>query len=165
MPMIKIKILILNLLFFSFLFYSCDTGLKPEPEKTSYLKGIIKFVNSGENWPPADSIKDLRVVAFKNFPPTNVLEEVLSGRAYYTMESLPTFVDSANFIIEIKDAPVTLNYIAVAQQFGGLIDWRVVGIYSQIKDSAATLKIEQSKTYNITISVDFKNLPKQPFLQ
>jgi hypothetical protein len=45
------------------------------------------------------------------------------------------------------------------------MDWRVVGIYSLIKDSAATLKIEQGKTYNIKINVDFKNLPKQPFVQ
>jgi hypothetical protein len=144
---------------------NCDSGLRPEPDKTSYLKGVVKFVDSYDNWLAADSIKDLRVVAFKNFPPANVLEEVLSGRAYFTMESLPTFVDSANFSIEIKDAPVTLNYIAVAQQFGGLMDWRVVGLYTLIKDSAATLKIEQGKTYNIQMNVDFKNLPKQPFVK
>lgn len=144
---------------------SCDTGLRPEPDKTSYLKGTIRYIDSLENWKSADSIKDLRVVAFKNFPPVSVLEEVIGGRAYFTMQSLPTFVKSSEFIIEIKDAPVTLNYIAVAQQFGGLIDWRVVGLYSQIKDSAAILKIEQGKTYNITIDVDFKNLPKQPFVK
>jgi hypothetical protein len=147
------------------LLWSCDSGLRPEPDKTSYLKGTILYVDSLANWPPADSIKDLRAVAFKNFPPASLLEEVLTGRAYFTLESLPTFVDSANFTLEIKDAPVTLNYIAVAQQFGGLMDWRVVGIYSLIKDSAATLKIEQGKTYNIKINVDFKNLPKQPFVQ
>lgn len=148
-----------------FLLWNCDSGLKPEPDKTSFLRGKITFVDSYNNWLAADSIKDLRVVAFKNFPPSNVLEEVLTGRAYFTMESIPTFVDSANFYIEIKDAPVTLNYIAVAQQYGGLMDWRVVGLYSKIKDSAATLNIEQGKTYNIEIKVDFKNLPPQPFVR
>ena len=142
---------------------SCDRGLEPEPDTTSYVNGMIHYVDNYDNWLAADSIKDLRVVAFKNFPPTSVLEEVLSGRAYFTNQSLPTFVDSSEFSLEIADAPVTLNYIAVVQQFGEIMDWRVVGLYSIEKDSAAVLEVKQGKTYNIQINVDFENLPKQPF--
>ncbi|OGU57220.1 MAG: hypothetical protein A2X64_10720 [Ignavibacteria bacterium GWF2_33_9] len=141
----------------------CDKGLEPQPVTTSYVNGMIHYVDNYDNWLAADSIKDLRVVAFKNFPPTSVFEEVLSGRAYFTNQSLPTFVDSSAFSLEIADAPATMNYIAVVQQFGGIMDWRVVGLYSVIKDSAAVLEVRQGKIYNLRIDVDFKNLPKQPF--
>ncbi len=153
------------LIFFLILmfFTSCDSGLKPEISQTSYVNGVIHYINPIKDWPPADSLKDLRVVAFKHFPPTNVVQEVLQGNAYYTMQTLPFFVDSSNFSLEIKDAPVELKYIAVVQQFGGLLDWRVVGLYSQTKDSATYLLVENGKTYFIDITVDFNNLPKQPF--
>jgi hypothetical protein len=156
---IRIKLILIALLILA----SCDSGLKPQPENTSYVYGKIKYVNSTDNWPPIDSLKDLRVVAFKHFPPDNLIQEVLSGQAYYTNSTLPFFVDSTNFVLEIKDAPVELKYIAVAQQFGGIIDWLVVGIYSDNNDSAKHLFVEKGKVYHIQINVDFKNLPKQPF--
>ena len=151
------------ILFFLFFTISCDSGLKPQPENTSYVRGTIKYINSTDNWPPVDSLKDLRVVAFKHFPPDNIIQEVLSGQAYYTNSSLPFYVDSSSFVLEIKDSPVELKYIAVAQQFGGIIDWLVVGVYSDNNDSAKTLYVEKGKNYQIQINVDFKNLPKQPF--
>ncbi len=143
---------------------SCNDGLSPQLEQKAILQGTIIYQSGINSWPPQDSLKDLRVVAFKHFPPQNIIEEILSGSAYYTQETLPFFVDSSHFAIEIPDAPVLLQYIAVAQEYGGLMDWRVIGVYKAgNSDTASILSINKSETKNITISVDFNNLPPQPF--
>ena len=151
-------------LLFSMLLSSCNEGLAPEIEQKTVLQGEIIYSSGINSWPPQDSLKDLRAVAFKNFPPQNIVQEILSGSAYYTQVTLPLYVDSSNFSIEIPDAPVTLKYIAVAQEYGGLMDWRVIGIYkAENSDSASTLFINKGETKKITIYVDFNNLPPQPF--
>ena len=53
---------------------SCDGGLAP-PEREAgppYITGLITY----RNWPPADSIRDLRLVLFKNFPPGDYILEL-----------------------------------------------------------------------------------------
>lgn len=145
------------------LFASCDGGLDPTQtqEVTGYIKGTLHFKN---NWPPADSVKDIRVVAFKNYPPVGILEEVLGGSAFYTMESLPFFLDSTGFTIEIPEPPMTVKYLVVAQQYGGLMDWRAIGVLNSgdmTKPTEFTINKGEKKYYDIY--VDFENLPPQPF--
>ena len=143
---------------------SCDEGLSPQLEQKAVLQGEIIYTSGIDSWPKPDSLKDLRAVAFKNFPPQDIMMEILSGTAYFTQESLPIYVDSSYFSIEIPDAPITLNYIAVAQEYGTLLEWRVIGIYkSGNSDSAGTLFIDKGETKKIKIYVDFNNLPPQPF--
>lgn len=145
---------------------SCDGGLKPEPESRSYLTGNVIFTNSIEDWVPADSLYDLRVVAFKNFPPENVILEVLGGQAYFTQDSLEYYVENVSFKLEIPDAPVELKYIAVAQQYDSVLTaWRAVGVYNTSGDNAehSSIFIEKGETKEISITVDFTNLPPQPF--
>ena len=44
----------------------CDHGLAPPSEnQRTAISGTITY----QNWPPADSLKDLRLVAFKEYPP------------------------------------------------------------------------------------------------
>ncbi|HPD33705.1 MAG TPA: hypothetical protein P5545_02950 [Bacteroidota bacterium] len=158
---IKSKIFLFPILI---LLQSCNEGLSPQFEQKTVLQGKIVYTSGISSWPAKDSLKDLRVVAFKNFPPQNIVQEILSGSAYYTQESLPFYTDTTNFSIEIPDAPVLLKYIAVAQQYGGLMEWRVIGVYkAQNSDTASNLYINKSETKNITIYVDFNNLPPQPF--
>lgn len=156
------------LLFIAFLFLiSCDGGLKPEPDATSYLKGTVRFVDDNENWISRDSIFDLRVVAFKNFPPQDILQEVLTGNAYFTLDSLPYYVNEATFSIEISDAPVTIEYVAVALQYGENIstDWLAVGVYTESGDKTqnSSVQLGKGETKEIVIDVDFNDLPPQPF--
>ena len=160
------KINILLITFFSIVLISCDGGLDPSQVKvkTGYIKGTINYINGANNWPPSDSVKDIRVVAFKNYPPNGILEEVISGNAFYTLISLPFFVDSSNFEIEIPEPPLNVKYLVVAQQFGGLVDWRAIGVLYGISATNPTeFTVNQGETKYVKINVDFNNLPPQPF--
>lgn len=142
------------------IFVGCSGGLEPKP--ITFLKGTI-YYSDNQSWPPADSLLDLRLVALKNFPPSDIVTEILGGNAYFT-ETLPFYVDSTHFEIEISDAPVELKYIAVAQNFDGFLDWKVVGVFSENNDNKHTnLYMDAGIDKQITIFVDFNNIPEQPF--
>ncbi len=163
MKIIKYACILILLILFS----SCDGGLEPlSKDKRSYLNIGIKYINGKNNWPPKDSVIAIRAVAFKKFPDSSIIIDVLQGNAYFTFESLPLFVDSASTTFEILDAPVKLYYIAIVQQYDSLItSQRVIGVYSKSgnKNEFSDLYIEQGKNYNILIEVDFDNLPPMPF--
>jgi hypothetical protein len=160
----------LIVLIFLLALYSCHEGLSPSDNdnlpNTARLEGTVYFKGGANDWPPEDSVKAVRIVAFKNFPPKDVIQEILSGNAYFTLSSVPLFGDSANFSINITDTPVLLNYIAAAQQYTDSITaQRVIGVYSETNDNTkpSLLSIDGGKTYRIKIYVDWNNLPPQPF--
>jgi len=149
---------------------SCHEGLSPSDNdnlpNTAILEGTVFFKGGAAEWPPEDSVKAVRIVAFKNFPPKDVIQEILLGNAYFTLSSLPLFGDSANFSINITGTPVLLNYIAAAQQYTDSITaQRVIGVYSETQDNLnpSIISIDGGKTYKIKIYVDWNNLPPQPF--
>ena len=100
--------------------FACDKGVSPSaqpPPPAGYMSGTIRY----QNWPPRDSLVDLRLVAFSLFPPTNIVNEVLAGRAavYPALgdtSHLPFIVDSVKYLFSLS--PGTYEYVAVAQQFG-----------------------------------------------
>ncbi len=152
------------------LLVSCDEGLNPGTNRNiatrAFLTGNIYFVDGKEGWPPTDSVFAVRVVAFKNYPPTDIINEILSGNAFFTFNSLPLFVDSAFFSIEIKDTPVELKYIVVAQQYSDTITaQRAIGVYTETGDKTrpSSIKLFPGDSIFIKIEVDFSNLPPQPF--
>jgi hypothetical protein len=158
----------ITLCFVITLIYGCDHGLAPAEIKTdpgnSGLSGTITY----QNWPPPDSINNLKVIVFKHYPPDNIFEEVTSGRAIVypeeLSESLPQFVDSTQFTLSVE--PGVYEYVVVAQQFGGLFDWRAVGQFDETpEDSLPTpvTVLANSVLQNIDIHVDFNKLPVQPF--
>lgn len=156
------------LLFFTLviLFTGCDGGLEPHKAiELSYIRGKIFYKNGKDKWPPIDSVKDMRVVAFKDYPPKDILTEVTGGNAIFTQESTGIMVDSSEFEIIIKDAPVKFNYIVVAQNYGSIFEWRAVGVYTTTGDvnKPSSLLVEQGKSYYLNLTVDFNNLPPQPF--
>ncbi len=145
---------------------ACDGGLEPyKTEELSYIRGRIYYKNGREGWPPKDSVIEVRVVAFKNFASDSIYKDIISGNAIYTNSSTAMFVDSADFEIEVKEAPLTFNYIVVAQRYGSLFDWRAIGVYTVTGDvyKPSKLDVEKGKSYFITMNVDFNNLPPQPF--
>ncbi|MCX7736396.1 MAG: hypothetical protein N2319_06750 [Candidatus Kapabacteria bacterium] len=164
------KKIILTYILLIFIFSSCDMGLAPkEPTKKSFISGIITYKGGTNNWPPPDSVLEIRLVAFKNYPlsdSSSILRELTEGNAYFTLDTLPRFVEKANYSLEITDPPALLKYIAVAQRYGNLFQWRVIGVYSETGDNTKPSSVMVNpgdSLKNINIEVDFLNLPPQPF--
>lgn len=153
------------LLFFvlALIVLSCDGGLNPEIDRNAYINGKIIFISPRSEFPPKDSLKDLRVVCFKDYPPKNIIEDVLTGNAYFTEQSLSYENDTVPFSIKISDPPVELKYIVAAQNYGTLVEWRAIGVYKTGNDTLSKIYVEKGKKYEIQIKVDWKNLPYQPF--
>ncbi len=146
-----------------FLLGACGEGLEPNfatfPENQSTIYGTITFKGQ---WPPIDSLKDLRVIGIKNFPPKDFQTAFFSGDILFTESSLDFFTNSVDYVITIADAPLTVEYLAVAQNYGGLLEWKSVGVYQE-NDVPNILNVEKGKSIEANFTVDFDNLPQQPF--
>lgn len=162
---------ILVFLVFCFLI-QCEHGLSPsDAEILPGIKGVITYEN---NWPPLDSLKEMRLIAFQKFPPQNIFAEILLGRARAFPSdpdenaSLYFNVTRQEYLLELE-ADSTYEYIVVAQRFGSdrfsQDSWRAVGQYDTDSDSLPSpVKIgKDTFLESINIHVDFKNLPIQPF--
>jgi hypothetical protein len=139
---------------------ACDHGLVPPPAFRPGFGGRIAYKG---NWPPADSIKLLAVVAFKHFPPTNIAAEVLSGEAVFDT-ALAKNVGFQDYAIYTE--PARFEYVVVAQQFGPNIfsDWRVIGVYAEPGSIEPTPVVVTRDVFvsNVNITVDFDHLPPNP---
>ena len=146
------------------LLVSCaDHGLSPIAEPP----GFGGTITVKPPWAPPDSLFDLRVVAFRNNPPGNILEEVANNRALISSRPLQFNVTTQEYKISAADVSGTFKYIAVAQQYtDSITSWKAVGIYSTTGDwnnpSAITLDGARFVP-DVDITVDFYNLPPQPF--
>lgn len=169
----QLILFILSTIIITLILWSCDKGLTPvgtssniQPEITG-ISGTVYF----KNWPPLDSLKDLRLIVFKNFPPSSVISEILSGQAFLypalgDTNRLPFYVDSINYEMELD--PGTYEYFVVGQQFGDDLynDWLAAGQYDTTpQDSLPTsLTITENELLkDIFIHVNFDSLPIQPF--
>jgi hypothetical protein len=150
--------------------FGCDKGVSPSaesPPPVGYMSGTIRY----QNWPPNDSLIDLRIVAFSLFPPSNIVNEVLAGRAavYPPLGDsalVPFYVDSLSYTFSLS--PGEYQYVAVAQQFGPNItaDWRAVGQYdldSNLTVPSPVTIVANDSTSHVDINVDFSNPPPPPF--
>ena len=160
---------------YALLFAGCDKGLAPLNEPSGF-SGTIHF----KNWPPADSVRDLRLVAFESFPSDSagIFLTLLAGRAAVfpsdlsSKGSLPKFVDSAQYVCNTKVA-INLKveeygYLVVAQRYGpnSFTDWKPAGVYSLQPGSftPAPVRVLLHKIVpNIDIEVDFHNPPPKPW--
>lgn len=150
----------------------CNRGLAPTQASTSVVQpgfgGTVRFISA---WPPSDSVQDLRVVAFYNYPPTNIFTEVTGGQAevYPAIGAtgLSKFVDSLSYKFTL-DSAATFRYVVVAMQYGSNIlqDWKVVGAYGYshgVGQPDSVVVPAGSFVNGIDIDVDFKNTPPTPF--
>ena len=149
---------------------SCDHGLAPpDPaSKKTGISGTITFVN----WPVDTLLYDLRLVAFKNFPPQDIITEITQGGATVyppiTEGSMPFYIDSIEYLMELP--PGNIEYLMVAHQYRpAFLDtnsWQAVGQYDTTPaDALPTEIIVQAGVLlqDIDIAVDFNRLPIQPF--
>ena len=139
---------------------ACDHGLEPPPKAKPGFGGRITYKGK---WPSPDSIELLAVVAFKQFPPTNIIADILSGNALYDT-ALARNVQFQDY--QLFTDPATFEYIVVAQQYGPDIfsNWRVVGVYSDDPLGVAPKAVDvRSDTFipDVNITVDFDHPPPQ----
>lgn len=153
---------------FILLLSGCDDGLAPKvilaPQSIYGIRGTIFF----KNWPPADSVVDLRLAALKNSPSSNIFNDVIQGRVRFSGTLLPYGADSISYELLLAPlSPGLFSYIGVAQQFGQNIrtDWRLVGVYHSAGDTLqpGTVNVPaDSIVSGIDLLVDFQHLPPQP---
>ncbi len=148
----------------------CDEqGLNPHDVVEPGFGGTITYISKK---PPADSIRDLRIVAVPYFPVDTLFQplilKVIEGVIPFS-DDLRQTVDSGKTVhYDFFVKPKTYYYVAIVQQFG--IDvfsqWKVVAVYSSTgNDSIPTPVIITDGVFkrNINFTVDFYNLPPQPF--
>lgn len=144
----------------------CNEGLAPRVE-TSGITGTIRY----KHWPPQDSLYDLRLVAFKHFPPGNIVADVLQGKAVVyppigDTALVPFYVDSLHYTVPLPGGKY--EYVVIAQRYGPniLTDWRPVGQYDLDTNYAVpspVVVLEGTLTRFVDINVDFRNPPPFPF--
>jgi hypothetical protein len=153
-------------------FPACNEELGPLNGPSGF-SGIVRF----KNWPPPDSLLDLRLVAFEAFPTDSaqILITLLTGggAAFPPIGAkFPLFADSIEYVfttttgtnLQIKN----YAYVIIAQQYGPNIlnDWEPVGVYSSAPDSfdPAPLRVLLHRVSpGIDINVDFHHLPPKPW--
>ena len=163
---LKSAVLILLIMIFS----ACDGGLEPPviiEEEITYISGQIDYISGMESWPRADSVNAIRVVAFLDYPPQSIFEDLMAGKAFYT-DTLKTYTLTDSFRIEFDTPPLTIKYLVVALQWGTnpLADWMAIGVYTLSGDPAKPTETELltgTHAESADIKVDFNNLPPQPF--
>ncbi|MBI5475566.1 MAG: hypothetical protein HY964_02375 [Ignavibacteriales bacterium] len=167
---IKSILYIISVIILALLNFGCDKGLSPIDESqgggsvTKGISGTIHFIN----WPPESTLVDLRLVAFKNYPPGDIVAEVMQGNAQFTETLKPYFSDSLSYTLVLTSgAWSSIQYIVVAQQFGPNIqaDWKMVGVYYSPGDSTkpGSINLPSDGIVNgINIKVNFLNPPSAP---
>ena len=148
---------------------ACDEGLGPPaspPVPPGVLAGTVRFFH----WDSAGPTLDIRLVAFRVFPPGDIIAEVLQGRAVvHPPVGGPPLVtgtpDSADVLLTLPAGEYP--YVVVAQQFGPVMttDWRAVGQYdldSNLTSPSPVLILPGDTTRGIDIIVDFTRIPPPP---
>jgi hypothetical protein len=139
---------------------ACDHGLEPPPAAKPGFGGRITYKGK---WPAVDSLVRLALVAFKHYPPTNILNDVLSGDAVYDT-ALTRNVGFQDY--QFYAEPTRFEYVVVAQQYGPDIfsQWRVIGVYSDDPTQVTPLAVTVTAgtfVSGIDITVDFNYPPPQ----
>lgn len=162
----------------------CDRGLGPITEDTGF-SGTISY----RNWPRADSVFGLRLVALEQYPTdsTGLMIALLQGHAavyphlttgVIASEEILGFrasdsvhADTVRYVFT-KEGTVlkegTYNYVVLAWQYGPNVfaDWAPAGVYTQKPgtfEPAPVFVQERRMREDINISVDFHNLPPKPW--
>lgn len=132
----------------------CDHGLEPpEVAPVGAIRGEIMYLNP-ENWPPRDSVVDLRFFALP-FVPRDTLDLFRDLSQLVFSEPLAYGVTHDSFFVDSIRAQVYV-YSGVAQQTSrNLLDWRPVGL-------ADLYQVRPGETMELSITVDFNNPPPFP---
>ena len=145
-----------------------EQGLNPNNVSEPGFGGTISYISKI----PVDSLQDLRIVAVPYFPVDTTFEEVLAkiiDRVIAYSENITSTADSGKSVeYKLYVKPQTYSYVAIVQQYGSneLHDWRVVSVYGyspSILNPKSVVVRDGDFTKGINFTVDFYNLPPQPF--
>ncbi|GEM_PF-391104 len=135
---------------------SCEGGLEPpliEDEPYGVIRGTVTY--SGQ-WPPQDSLNDLRFVPLKSVPAA-FTDIIMDFQNLSFSDRLAYYTDSDEFFVdEVENGRYIYNVIA--HRYGTAFEWRPVGVYSDNRGEI----IVTGDTTTIHIHVDFDNLPPFP---
>jgi len=143
------------LVLFALIIVSCNEGLEPkkvEPEGT-----LIVNILYNSDWPPPSEIVDFRFVGFK-FEPQSEADFI---RINEMLISDPLSYGVSNQTLTFANIPNQRFYMgAIAWQYGPNVfaEWRAAAIYTGGNGQFAI----EGNTVEITINVDFTNLPDFP---
>jgi hypothetical protein len=143
-------------------------------------------VISYKNWPPVDSILELRIVAFEEFPAdsASIFQTLLDERAAI-YPHVTTGVALSKQILGVRDPLAdtvhyeffkqgtllkerTYNYVVLAWRYGPnyFADWAPAGVFTFTPgsfDPAPVIVRSNRMRQDVDISVDFHNLPPKPW--
>ncbi len=153
--------------------FGCNQELGPLHEPSGF-SGVIRF----RHWPPADSIREMRLVAFTELPTDSagVIPSLIAGKAAVyppvTQDYIPALVDSFPFEFTTESGTnlqvAEYPYVAVMYQYGPniLSDWRPAGVYAAGTGSVDPTPVRvllHRIAPGIDIDVDFSHLPPIPW--
>jgi hypothetical protein len=161
-------------------FSGCDKGLEPLNEPSGF-GGVIHY----KNWPGPDSLLELRIAAFTEYPSdsSGILAALLSGRAVVYPQVGGSVqgaliilggdrrADTVRYDFTTKGTTLQVtayNYVVMAWRYGPnyFTDWRPAGVYvvnPDTFDPAPVRVLLHRITSGIDIYVDFHNLPPKPW--
>jgi hypothetical protein len=160
-------------------FPGCDKGLAPIDEPVGF-SGVITF----KHWPPPDSVLELRIVAFEQFPADSgsIYQTLLEGHAalypHVTTGVAPSLAmlgnksaDTVHYVFT-KEGTIlketVYNYVVVAWRYGTnyFADWAPAGVYTLTPgtfDPAPVYVRAHRMKKDVDITCDFHNLPPKPW--
>jgi hypothetical protein len=177
MNQVRYTAVLLTVLFLST--SGCDSGLGP-PDEPSGFSGVIQF----KHWPRADSVQELRVIAFPSYPAdsASILLDILYGYAVvYPQIGQPNLLsdttqrvrgaDSIRYSFTTTGTTLKVgvyNYVALAWRYGPNVfsDWAPAGVYSTGPgqfDAASVRVLLHKNVTGINIVADFANPPPKPW--
>jgi len=162
------------------LVFGCDKGLAPITEETGF-SGVITF----KNWPPPDSVLELRLVAFEQYPAdsSGIISALLDMRAAI-YPHITTGVAGALQVLGNKTADTvnytfttegtilkkdaTYNYVVLGWRYGAnyFADWAPAGVYTETPGTFIPAPVtvrDRRMRKDVNITVDFHNLPPKPW--
>lgn len=160
-PALPVRCLAGLLLVLSVGLAACDSGIAPPDEEPGFgtLRGTVLFASADPaDWPPPDSLRDLRFVALP-FVPRDTADIFSNLTELVFSPGLARFVAVDSFLIDSVKAQV-YPFSGVAQQFSrNLFDWRPVGLYEA---NGGAFTIRSGETTHVEVRVDFRNPPPFP---
>lgn len=154
-PKVNFLMLLVSLGLLGLLVTGCDQGLEPPP--LPEMGTIAVDITYAGQWPPADSLVDLRFVAMRFVPRDTSDFLQLNRMAVSPGLNRPTTAQS----IVLPNIEVGFFfYSGVAQRFDqNLLSWRPVGLYEA---NDGLFEVVSGETTFVSVAVDFNKLPPFP---
>lgn len=139
----------------AFLFFGCDGGLEPPREdRNGAIHGIIQYQGT---WPPADSVRDLRLVAMR-FVPRDTSDLLELNRL--AISDRLSYGATAETVVVGGVRPGVFVYTGVAVNYAeSIFAWRPIAVF---EENDGVFEVRPADTAYIRVNVDFSSRPPFP---